>query len=319
MNTIRILAMAAMAAMPAGAAMAQYPERPVSLVVPYSAGGGADGAARILAQRLSRSLGQQVLVENRPGAGGLIGAQYVAEAEPDGYTVLYDASAFVTNQVLRQTPFDAEAAFEPVSLAVIAPNILVTSPDAPFETIKDFVGYASENPDEVTFASAGSGTASHLAGESLNEAAGLEIVHVPYQGGAPAVNDVMGGQVSIYFANTAAAASQVTGGALRALAIGSPERSPILPDVPTLIESGFAGFETQEWNGVFVPSGTDPAIVERLAQQIQEAMQDPDTRRRLEGVGLVPVGNTPDEFRTFLNDDLVRTNEIVATRGITVD
>lgn len=310
-----VLLLAACSAKPA---LAEYPDRPIRLVVPYAAGGGVDSVARIVGQRLGTALGQQVVVDNRTGAGGVIGADAVAKAPPDGYTLLLDASAFAANPAMRKLPFDP-ADLVPVSLVVVAPNILVTAPASPYRTLAEFLDHARGNPGKLTFASAGPGSASHLAGETLNGLAGLDLVHVPYRGGAPALNDVMGDRVSCYFGNTASTLGFVRSGAVRALAVGSRARSPLLPDVPTLIEGGLAGFESQEWNGAFVPRGTPPDVVARLATEIRAALADPAIRERLEQLGLEPVGSTPEEFTAFVRAEVARAAALVKARNIKPD
>jgi len=309
---------AAAAALPL-AASAAYPDKPIRLVVPYAAGGGADGAARILAQRLGSALGQQVIVENKAGGGGVIGADAVAKAPADGYTVLFDASAYAVNPSLRKLPFDARKDLVPVSLVVVAPNIFVVPPGSPYKTLAEFVAYAKANPGKLSFASAGNGSASHLAGETLNDLAKVDLLHVPYKGGAPALNDVMGGQVSSYFGNTASTLGHVKSGKLRALAIGSARRAASLPDLPTLAESGLAGFVTQEWNGVFVPRGTPDEITQRLAKEVRTALADAEVRSKLIQLGLEPVGNGPADFTTFVLSEMDRAAGVVKARGIKVD
>ena len=315
LNTLAALAVMA----PAWAARAEYPERPIRMVVPYAAGGGADSAARIVGQHLSNALGQQIVIDNRAGAGGVIGADNVAKAEPDGYTLLFDASAFATNAALRKLPYDPRRDLIAISLVVIAPNILVVPPNAPYRTVAELIEQAKKSPGKMTYASAGAGSASHLAGEALNEAAKLDIVHVPYRGGAPAQNDVMAGRVSLYFGNTASTLGHVKGGTVRAIAIGSPKRSPLLPDVPTVAESGLPGFESQEWNGLFAPKGTPPAIVERLARETAKALAQPEIRAKLEGLGLEPVGNTPEAFARFIEAEIERASAVAKARGVKVD
>ena len=302
-----------------GAALAEYPERPIRMVVPYAAGGGADSAARIVGQQLSNALGQQVVIDNRAGAGGVVGADNVAKSPADGYTILFDASAFATNAALRKLPYDPRRDLIPLSLVVIAPNILVVPPKAPYDTVAGLIEAAKKNPGKMTYASAGAGSASHLAGEALNEAAKLDITHVPYRGGAPALNDIMADRVSLYFGNTASTLGHVQGGTVKAIAIGSPKRSKLLPNVPTLAESGLPGFESQEWNGTFVPKGTPPAIVERLAAEIAKAVANPEIKAKLEGLGLEPVGNTPKDFATFVETEMDRAAAIAKARNIKVD
>lgn len=301
------------------AALAAWPEKPVRLVVPYAAGGGADGAARILAQRLGRTLGQQVVVDNRAGGGGVIGADAVAKAAADGYTVLFDASAFAANPALRKLPFDARKDFVPVSLVVVAPNILVVPMQSPYKTLQDLLTQARAQPGRLSYASAGNGSASHLAGETLNDLARVDLLHVPYKGGAPALNDLMGNQVTAYFGNTASTLGHVKAGKLRALAVGSAKRAAALPELPTLVETGLAGFVSQEWNGVFVPKGTPDDIVQRLARDIRAAIDDPEVRGKFVALGLEPVGNTPAEFAAYVQAEMAKAAELVKARGIKLD
>lgn len=315
----KLLAIVAVACVP-GSVMAQtYPTKPIRLVVPYSPGGGADNAARILAARLTTTLGQSVVIDNRPGGSGMIGAQAVAQAAPDGYTVLYDASAFAVNPALRKMAFDPAKDLVPVSLAVTVPNIFVVSPSAPYKTVQEFIDYARKHPGDVTYASYGAGSAAHLIGELLKNQAGIDLLHVPYKGGAPALTDLMGGQVNSYFANAASAMSYVKSGKLRALAVTSAKRMPAMPDVPTLAESGFKNFEVLEWNGFFVPKGTSKEVVDRLFKEIQSATTDPATRQKLQGLGVDPVGSSPEAFSKFVQAEMSRWAALVKSNNITVD
>lgn len=318
MTFARLLLWTAAALWPLSAAAA-WPEKPVRMLVPYAAGGGADGAARILAQRLSAVLGQPVLVENRPGAGGAIGAEAVAKAPADGYTVLYDASAFAVNPALRKLPYDPRKDFVAVSLVVVAPNIFVVPPQSPYKNVQEFIAFARSNPARLNFASAGNGSAAHVAGETLNDLAQIDLTHIPYKGGAPALTDLMGGQVAAYFGNAASTLGYVKAGKLRALAVGSAKRLAALPDVPTLIESGLQGFISQEWNGVFVPKGTPDDIVQRLGKEIHQVVTEADTRARYLQLGLEPVGNSPAEFTTFVQTEMTRAAHVVKVRGIKAD
>lgn len=315
----KLAAVLALACAPALALAQAYPSKPLRLVVPYSPGGGADNAARILATRLSTTLGQTVVIDNRPGGSGMIGAQAVAQAEPDGYTVLYDASAFAVNPALRKMAFDPAKDLLPVSLAVTVPNIFVVPPNAPYKTVQEFVDYARKNPGKLTYASYGAGSAAHLIGELLKARAGIDLLHVPYKGGAPALTDLMGGQVDSYFANAASGMSYVKSGKLRALAVTSAARMAAMPDVPTLAESGFKDFEVLEWNGFFVPRGTPGEVVARLAKEVQAAVKDPATRQKLQGLGLDPVGSTPEAFGKFVQAEMTRWAGLVRSNRITVD
>jgi tripartite-type tricarboxylate transporter receptor subunit TctC len=315
----KLAAILAVACIPAAAQAEVYPSKPIRLVVPYSAGGGADNAARIIAARLTTTLGQTVVIDNRPGGSGMIGAQAVATAAPDGYTVLYDASAFAVNPALRKMAFDPAKDLVPVSLAVTVPNILVVPPSAPYKTVQEFVDHARKHPGEMTYASYGAGSAAHLIGELLKNQAGIDLLHVPYKGGAPALTDVMGGQVNAYFANAASGMSYVKSGKLRALAVTSAKRMASMPDVPTLAESGFKNFEVLEWNGFFVPKGTSSEIVVKLSREIQAATNDPATRQKLVGLGVDPIGSSPDVFSKFVQTEMSRWAALVKSNKITVD
>jgi tripartite-type tricarboxylate transporter receptor subunit TctC len=319
-KTTRVLkTIAAIAACAPLLGWAAWPDKPIRMVVPYAAGGGADNTARIVAQQMSAALGQQIVIDNRPGAGGVIGEDNVAKAAGDGYTVLYDASAFSVNPALRKLPFDAAKDFIPVSLVATAPQILVVPENAPYRTVAEFLDFARKNPGKLSFASAGGGTGSHLAGEALNEQAKVNLMHVPYKGGAPALTDLMGGQVSAYFGNVASTLGYVKSGKLRALAVSSTRRVPALPDTPTLGESGLPGYNVVEWNGVFLPKGTPADIVQKLGKAVQAAVNDPTVRQKLLQLGLEPAGTTPEAFARFVQDETSRVSALVRARNIRVD
>ncbi|MBU4611462.1 tripartite tricarboxylate transporter substrate binding protein [Achromobacter sp. GG226] len=300
-------------------ALAAYPDQTITMVVPYSAGGGADNAARIIAQGLSERSGQTVVVENKGGASGSIGTAYVARAKADGYTVLYEASAFAINPAVRQLPYDIDKDFVPVSQAITVPNILVVSTQSKFEDIGSLLTQAKEKAGAYTFASYGPGSLAHLAGELLNRSAGIEMVHIPYKGGAPALVDVMSGQVDTYFANAASSLNYVKGGKLRAIAVSSAKRMPELPEVPTIAESGIAGFDVNEWNGVFLPSGTPPDVVAKLESLLQEVVADPAVQQRLRNLGLTPVGSSSADFTAFVKAETERWQEVVKANDIQVN
>ncbi|MCV6797636.1 tripartite tricarboxylate transporter substrate binding protein [Achromobacter ruhlandii] len=303
-----------------GAAQAaDYPDQPITVVVPYSAGGGADNAARIIAQGMGEVAGQSVVIENKGGASGSIGAAYVARAKPDGYTVLYDASAFSINPVLRKLPYDAKKDFIPVSQAVSVPNILVAATGSAFNSLPDFIKAARANPGRYTYASYGPGSLAQMAAELLKKDAKIDIVHVPYKGGAPAIVDVMGGQVDVYFANAASSLNYVSTGKLKALAVSSAARMPDLPNVPTVSEGGVNAFDVVEWNGFFLPAGTDPQVVAKLQELVQKALARPETRDKLAKLGLTPVGSSAADFAKFVDAEQVRWAEVVKTNNITVN
>lgn len=317
-SSTRKLVAAALACLPLMAAAA-YPDKPIRMIVPYSAGGGADSTARVVAQQMSVALGQQIVIDNRPGAAGVIGEEAVAKSVPDGYTVLFDASAFVVNPSLRRLSFDPLKDFIPISLIATAANILVVPPGAPYKTIGEFLAYAKKNPGKLTFASAGAGSGSHLAGELLSQQAGLDMVHVPYKGGAPALTDLMGNQVSAYFGNVASTLNYASSGKLRALAVTSRKRSAALPGVPTLAESGLQDFEVLEWNGMFVPKGTPNEVVQRLAKEAQAAVADPKVKEKLRQMGLEPIGDSPQSFGKFVQTEAARWGALVKSRNIKAD
>lgn len=312
-------AMAILAAITPALAMAAFPDKPIRMVVPYSAGGGADNTARIVAQKMGELLNATIVIDNKPGAGGVIGADAVAKAPADGYTVLYDASAFAVNAALRKLPFNPVNDFIPVSLVATAPQILVVAMNAPYKTVGDLIAAAKKAPGKLTFASAGAGTGSHLAAEMFDDQAKIELLHVPYKGGAPALTDVMGGQVATYFGNSASTLQYVTGGKLRALAVTSKHRVGALPNTPTMAESGMPNYEVLEWNAVFLPKGTPPDRVQAIANAVQQAVADPAVKAKLQQAGLDPVGNTPQAFKAFLQTESARWHELVKARNIRVE
>lgn len=303
---------------PGSAAAAAFPDKPITLVVPYSPGGGADNAARIIAQGLGEELKQSIVIENKGGASGSIGAAYVARATPNGYTLLYDASSFAINPVLRKLPYDAQKDFIPVSQAISVPNIMVTAMNSPFTSLQSYVDAARKAPGKYTFASYGPGSLAQMIGELLKKETGIDIVHVPYKGGAPAIVDVMSGQVNVYFANAASSLGYITSHKLKALAVTSATRMKELPDVPTMSESGLKNFSVLEWNGFFAPAGTPPEVVARLQQAIQATMKKPAIQEKLHKLGLTPVGSTSAEFAAFVKSETARWREVVKANHISL-
>lgn len=279
-----------------------YPSRPIRVIVPYSAGGGADNAARVIAQRLGTALHTQVVIDNRPGASGMIGAQAVAQATPDGYTVLYDASTYAVNPALRKMPFDPDKDLVPVSLAVTVPNILVVHPDAPYKSFKEFVDYARQHPGKVSYASYGAGSPAHLVGELLKNQAGIDMLHVPYTGIPPAVMDVAAGRISSVFASYSDLLPHVQAGTLRILASTGSTRSPISPDIPTMKESGYGGFEVVGFGGLLVPAGTPAALTAKMAASVQKVLARPEIRSRLLELGFEPVDSNQQAFGALVRE-----------------
>lgn len=313
-------AMFAMAALLASQTQAQdaYPSRPVRIVVPYPAGGVADLLPRTVGARLSEKWKQPVVVENKPGASGNIGMAEGARAEADGYTlVLAPTGNLTVNQFLfKDLPFDVSRDFMPVTLLATSPNVLVVHPSVPAKTFREFIAYAKDNPGKLNFSSPGSGSGAHLAGELLNTEAGIKTVHVPYKGMAPAVSDLVGGQVQMMFAGISTALQHIKAGRLVALAIASPHRSAQLPDVPTVAESGLPGFDVTSWYGIVVRSGTPQAIVRKLHADMAEALAAPDVREKLATLGLDPSGNTPEEFQRLIAAESRKWSEIVRKADI---
>lgn len=299
--------LAGMAAAPfAGGAAAQsaWPDRPVRVMVPYPPAGGADTTARILFTKLGADLGQQFVIENRGGAGGTIGEAMVARAPADGYTILHDATAFSVNSSLYpDLPFDYRKDFDPVFLASLVPNILVATPSVPVKTVADVVAFAKASPGGIDMASSGNGTLQHLSLEMFRHMTGIKINHVPYRGGGLALTDVMSGQVKFFFANGSSVIGLINGGQVKAIAHTGKGRLAGLPDIPPVSDT-LPGFEAFEWNGVFVPHGTPPAIVQKLNAGLNEALRSPDVSARFAQLNIESRPNTPEEFRTFVQGQM---------------
>jgi tripartite-type tricarboxylate transporter receptor subunit TctC len=311
--------LAGIAALPlAGRAQAQtnWPARAPRVIVPYPPAGGADTTARILFNTVSQQLGQQFIVENRGGAGGTIGEAVVAKAEPDGYTILHDATGFSVNGSLySKLTFDYRKDFEPVFLASLVPNILVVSPDVPVKTLADVIAYAKAQPDGIDMASSGNGTLQHLCLELFKRAANIKINHVPYRGGGLALNDVMGGQVKFFFANGSSVVGQIKGGKVKAIAHTGKGRLGSLPDIPAASDT-LPGFEAYEWNGVFVPHGTQTAIVQKFNGALNEALKTPAVQQRFTQLNIDSRPNTPEEFKAFVHEQMEKWAKIVKEANI---
>ncbi|UCU97540.1 tripartite tricarboxylate transporter substrate binding protein [Acidovorax radicis] len=303
----------------AAVAHAAFPERPVTIVVPYAPGGAADAVARLLATRLGAKLGTSVIVDNKAGASGTIGASYVAKSNADGYTMLYDATPYSINPHLFPKMPYASNALQPLSLVLLAPNVLIVKSDSPLKNIHDLVARAKAAPGKLNFASGGSGTVQRLAAELMRQQLNLDMVHVPYKSGGPAITDVMAGQVDFMFGTVAATYPHVSGGKLRALAVSAPERSKRLPDVPTVAETVIPGYEAYEWNGVFLPAGTPEPVAAKLRDAVQEVMKEDEMKQRLADMGAQPVGSTPAEFAAFLKKEDSKWSEVVRKGNIKLD
>lgn len=301
-------------------AQGTWPDKPLKLVVPYPAGGNADNTARLLATQLGQRLGQQVVVDNRPGGSGTIGAAAVAKAPADGYTLLLDATAFTVNPSLfPKLPFDAAKDFAPISLVLQVPLLMVVPANSPFQSVADLAKAARARPGHLTYASAGNGGAQHLAGELFKQGQKVAITHIPYRGGAPALTDLIGGQVDMMFSATTASGPFVKSGKLRALAISSPRRVEGWESVPTVAESGVPGFQVSEWNGLFAPAGTPRPVLERLEAETRAIVASPEMKKRFAELGVQGVGSSAQEFSSFLKAETTKWAEVIRTSGIRMD
>ncbi len=295
-----------------------YPERAVTLVVPFPPGGALDVAARLLANGLEPSLGQPVVVENRPGAGGNIGADYVAKSEADGHTLVLGALSThgVNVSLYRDMPFDPVADFEPVSLVARTPNVLVVNADVEAETVAQFLELAKADPEGFMFSSGSAGSAGHLAGELLNSAAGIDAVHIPYQGSAAAMQAVLAGEVQFIFDNLASASSHIAAGSVRPLAVTTSERTPFADDLPTMAESGFEDFDITTWFGVLAPAGTPDEVVERLNGEIRSLLESERFREAMAAQGTEASPSSPQEFADFIDAEIAKYAAIIDEAGI---
>jgi tripartite-type tricarboxylate transporter receptor subunit TctC len=305
-----------------GIAHAQaWPSKPIKWVVPFAPGGTTDILARTVGEKLAVALGVPVVVENKPGAGGGVGAEIVAKSPPDGYTIMGGtiSTHAINASLYAKLPYDPVKDFEPITLIARLPNMLVVNPAVPANNVKELIALLKANPDKYTFASSGNGTSQHLSGELFKTMAGVEMQHVPYKGSPPALQDVVGGQVTMTFDNITTAWPLAKAGKLRALAVTTTKRSAIAPDVPTLAESGLPGFEVGSWQGVFAPAGTPKEIVRRLNAEIVKILGMPDVREKLTALGAEPVGNSPDEFSAMVKAEVVKWSEVVKKSGAKVD
>lgn len=297
-------------------AQGSWPSRPVQVMVPYPPAGGADTTARILYAKISAMLGKQFVIENRGGAGGTIGEAAVAKAAPDGYSILHDATAYSVNGALYSNlPFDYNRDFDAVALVSLVPNILVVTPSLPVNNFADVIAYAKAAPDGIDMASSGNGTLQHLSLEMFRFMTGAKVNHVPYRGGGPALNDVMGGQVKVFFSNGSSALGPIQGGKVKAIAHTGKGRLKTLPDVPPASDT-LPGFEAYEWNGVFVPHGTPPAIISTLNRTINEAIGSPEVRERFEQLNIESRPTTPEEFRAFVTGQMEQWSKVIKEANI---
>ena len=310
-----------LACVTAPAAHAQtYPANPVRVVVPFPAGGGNDSMGRLLSQKLSESLGKQFYVDNRGGANGMVGSEFVARASKDGYTLLVNGANFVTTPSLyAKATYDPIRQFEPISLTAIAPNVLVVHPSVPARNVKELIALARARPKQVNFAGSGSGSTPHLAGELFRTMTNTQMLHIPYRGTGPAITGLLSGEVETMFMPALAAVPLVTGGRVRALAVTSRERLPALKDLPTVSESGLKGYESSQWYGVLAPGGTPADILTLLNANIAKIMQSADMKQRMSEAGSLAVGSTREAFAKHLADELAKWARVIKASGATAD
>lgn len=297
-----------------------FPQKPVRLVVTYPPGGTVDAVARIIGPKLSLRWGQPVIIDNRAGGGGLIGGDIVVKAPADGYTLLFDASNQAQNPALKKTmPFDSQRDLKPVSLLVKVPNVLVVNPQFEARTVKDLIALAKAKPGQINYASSGNGSAQHLAGELFNVMTKTQMTHVAYRGGGPAMVDVMAGQVPVFFASLASGLPYIKSGKLTPVAIAGLKRSPVLPDVPTIAESGVPGYESSEWNAVLAPAGTPQAIVDQVSRDIAAVLADREVNARLVALGAEVIGSTPAELERFRRTEIERWTRLARQAHIELE
>lgn len=324
-KTLRALLLASLSITAASSVYAQalenYPTRPVTIVVPFPPGGGTDVGARLVAQKLSLKWGQPVIVENRGGAAGRLGADVVAKAKPDGYTLLVGnvGTQSVNPALYKKMPYDPDKAFAPIGMIAELPLVMLVTPALPWQNVKDVVEAAKKEPGKITFASSGAGGAPHLAGEIFQQASGTKMLHIAYKGGGPAALDLMAGHVNIYFGTVLESVGHVKSGKLKGLGVTSASRSPALPELPTIAESGYAGFDTGSWIGMLAPAGTPAAIVNKVSADLREVLALPDTKNTLITQGATPWPMTPEQFAARINSDRQRYGKIIEENNLSAD
>lgn len=309
------------AALPQMASAQAYPTKSITIVVPFSAGGTTDILARIMGQYLSTELGQPVVIDNRGGAGGNVGAQMVARAAPDGYTLLMGTvgTHAINASLYKNLPYNHVKDFAPLSRVAMVPNLLVAHPSQPFRSVKELVAYAKANPGKINYASSGSGTSIHLSAEMFKSMAQVFMVHIPYRGSAPALADLLGGQTAIMFDNMPSVLPHVKAGKLVPLAVTTAQRSPELPNVPTVAEAGVPGYEATSWFGLFAPAGTPAPVVQKLNATIVKALNDPAVKQRIAEQGATPSPETPEQFAAFITQETAKWAEVVKASGASVN
>lgn len=319
MTFVRTLAAVAAALAAAGAAQAQaaFPSKPITIVVPATPGGAIDITARLVGAKLQAAWGQPVTIDNKGGATGMLGTDIVAKAAPDGHTLALVASSHAINpSMYKKLPFDTVKGFEPVALTHVVPLMLVVSPQVPAKTVAELVAYGKANPGRLSFASSGNGGAPHMSGELFKSMTGIDMVHIPYKGSTAAHPDLVGNRVSLMFDTVAAAAPQVKGNNLRALAVTTTRRSSMFPDLPTMAEAGMKGYDTSTWGGLLAPAGTPKDVVAKLNAEVNKALAAPDVKERLAAAGIEPAGGTPVQFGGFIDSEMKRWAKVAKDAGI---
>lgn len=319
---LRLVILAAFVPMLVSGALAQsYPNKPISMIVPFPPGSIADVIGRLIGQKLGGGLGQQVIIENRPGAGSTIAADMVAKAAPDGYTIyLTDITTHAINASLyRKLAYDSIKDFAPVTLVTSTPLMLVVNPSLPATSVKELIALAKSKPGQLNIGSGGNGTITHLAGELFKTLAGVDILHVPYTGAPPAITAALGGEVSVLFTTTPAVLAHVKAGKLRALAVTSPKRSPIAPDVPTIAEAGVAGYEIVLWNGILVPARTPKDIITKLNSELVKVLKMPDVKEQFAAQGGEPSPSSPDQLASYMKVETEKMAKLVKASGARVE
>jgi tripartite-type tricarboxylate transporter receptor subunit TctC len=318
----KVMQAAALAAMVAAApALGQsYPTKPIRIVAPSTPGDAPDVIARLVADKLSAALGQQVVVDNKPGAGGVVGSESVAKSAPDGYTLIMGnaGSHGINAAVYSRLPYDIQRDFAPVSQVAIAPNVMVINPSVPANSVAEFIAYAKSQPGKLSYASGGNGSSAHMSMELFKAMAGIDVQHIPYKGSSPALTDLIGGQVAVFIGNMPPTVPHIKAGKLRALAVTTKARSALMPELPTIADT-LPGYETVAWFGVLAPAGTPPDIVNRLSVEIGRIARSPEMREKLVAMGAEPVGGTPEEFKAVIDRDIAKWKPLAQKVGIKVD
>jgi tripartite-type tricarboxylate transporter receptor subunit TctC len=318
---IRIFLVLALLACTPPALADDYPSKPIRFVVPYPAGGPLDTVARLLGQKVSESMKQPVVIDNKPGAGGNIGADMVAKSPPDGYTILMGAVAThaINPTLYSSIPYDPVRDFVPVTQVASTPNVLVVNPSVPARDVREFIAYAKANPGKLNFGSGSTGSAGHLAGELFKTMAGVDMAHVPYKGAGPAMQDLIGGRIQLMFDNLASSLAQMRAGKVRALAVTTAKRTSLAPELPTIAESGLPGFDVSTWFGVFAPAKTPQPVVDRLYTEFTRALAMPEVREKMVNLGAEPVGSRPAEFAAYIRSEAEKYARVIKASGAKAD